>query len=242
VIVTDVLPAGLGSGSWTCTPSTNAQCGSGSGAALEDVASIPVGGSVQYVYSAVVTSAPPSEQIANTASALLTGGTDPVTGNNSSTDTDAIAIFKDTFEGSQVVTNPVNPAGADHVATQLQVDSGLLQQLGVVPVDIVKGYSANGHRLFTVQIARFGQNVVLRALTTDANGMNAISEWQTVDLASHVLELDWQSASAQGNDGYFAVAAGGTPVLIDGRSISDQLNSLQITVQNTQPWLTLITQ
>ena len=240
--VIDVLPPELGNGSWTCTASGNAQCNSGGGDTLVDIATIPVGGKAEYVYSAVVVSAPANEVIANSASASLTGGSDAVAGNNGTTDNDTVSLFRDDFEGSPSVTATVNTAGAAHVSAQLQVDSGLLNQLGVIPVNVAKGRSTDGHGLFTIQIARFGHDVVLRTLATDAHGMNAFSEWQTVDLTGHVVELAWQSASAQQSDGYFAVAAGGTPVLIDGRTISDQLSSLQITVENNVPWLTLIEQ
>ena len=241
--VIDVLPTELGSGSWTCTPSANAQCNSGAGGTLVDIATIPIGGKVEYVYSAVLESAPAGDVLSNTASASLTSGSDPATGDNSATDNDSdiVAIFGNAFDGNPSVTAKLDEAGGQ-VSAQLQVDSVLLHELGVVPVDIANGRSADGRRLFTIQIARFGQNVVLRTLTTDAGGMNAVSEWQTVDLGGHVLELAWQSASAQKNDGYFAVGAGGTPVLIDGRTISDQLSYLQITVENNVPWLTLIEQ
>lgn len=241
--VIDLLPAELGSGSWTCTPSANAQCNSGAGGTLVDIATIPIGGKVEYVYSAVLQSAPAGDVLSNTASASLTSGTDPATGDNSATDNDSdvVAIFGNAFDDNQSVTAKLDQAGGQ-VSGQLQVDSVLLQQLGVVPVDIANGTSADGRRLFTLQIARFGSNVVLRTLTTDAHGLNEISEWQTVDLSGHVLEFTWQSASQNHSDGYFAVAAGGTPVLIDGRTITDQLSSLQITVENDVPWLALIQQ
>ncbi len=241
--IIDVLPAELGSGSWTCTPSGNATCNSGAGDTLVDIATIPVGGKVEYVYSAVLQSAPSGDVLSNTASASLTNGSDPATGNNSATDSDSdtVAIFTDAFDENPSVTTKLGETGAQ-VSAQLQVDGALLQQLGVVPVDIANGRAADGHRLFTIQIARFGSNVVLRTLTTDARGMNEIAAWQAVDLSGHLLEFTWQSASAQHSDGYFAVAGGGAPVLIDGRTISDQLSSLQITVQNDVPWLTLIGQ
>jgi uncharacterized repeat protein (TIGR01451 family) len=240
--VIDVLPPELDNGSWTCTPSGGATCNSGVGNTLVDIVTIPAGGKVEYVYSAVVKSTPTDDQIVNTASASLISGTDAATADNSATDNDIVAIFRDSFDDSQVVVANVNSAGAGHVSAQLQVDNGLLHQVGVVPVDIANGRSADGRRLFTLQIARFGHDVTLRTLTTDASGMNEISEWQTVDLDRHVLELAWQSASAQHDDGYFAVAGGGTPVLIDGRTIPDQLSYLQITIENNVPWLTLIGQ
>ena len=243
VEVIDVLPAELGSGSWTCTPSANASCNSGSGGTLIDIASIPVGGKVEYVYSAVLESAPAGDALSNTASASLTSGSDPATGNNSATDSDSdiVAIFEGAFEASQI-TAAVNDAGTGQVSAQLQVDSTLLQQLTAAPVDVATGRSASGKLLFTLQIARFGQNVVLRTLTNDASGKTGISEWQNADLGGHALELTWKSASTNSSDGYFAVAGGGTPVLVDGRAITDRLTSLGITVENGVAWLSLIGQ
>jgi uncharacterized repeat protein (TIGR01451 family) len=243
VEIIDVLPAELGSGSWTCAPSANASCNSGSGGTLVDIASIPVGGKVEYVYSAILESAPAGDALSNTASASLTSGSDPATGNNSATDSDSdtVAIFDGDFEAGQA-TVAVNEAGTAQVSAQLQVDSALLQQLTAATVNVATGRSASGKLLFTLQIARFGQNVVLRTLTIDASGKTEISEWQSVDLALHALELTWQSASTNHSDGYLAVAGGGTPVLVDGRTITDQLSSLRITVENDVPWLSLIGQ
>jgi uncharacterized repeat protein (TIGR01451 family) len=243
VEVIDVLPAELGSGSWTCTPSANASCNGGSGGTLVDIASIPVGGKVEYVYSAILESAPAGDALSNTASASLTSGSDPATGNNSATDSDSdtVAIFDAGFEVSQV-TVAVNEAGTGQVSAQLQVDSTLLLKLTAAPADVATGRSASGKLLFTLQIARFGQNVVLRTLTIDASGKTGISEWQSVDLAGHALELTWRSASTNSSDGYFAVAGGGTPVLVDGSAITDRLTSVGITLQNGVAWLSLIAQ
>jgi uncharacterized repeat protein (TIGR01451 family) len=244
--VIDVLPAELGSGSWTCTPSANAACGtnSGSGSTLVDIATIPVGGKVEYVYSAVLESAPAGDALSNTVSASLTSGSDPATGNNSATDTDSdvVAIFDATFDADATITAAVTGAATGQTSAQLQVDGALLQQLGAAPVSVASGRSAGGRLLFTLQLARFGQNVALRTLTTDASGKSEFSEWRSVDLQNHALELTWQSASAGSSDGYFAVAAGGTPVLVDGRTNTDQLSSLRITVENDVPWLSLIGQ
>jgi len=243
VEIIDLLPAELGSGSWTCVPSANASCNSGSGGTLIDIASIPVGGKVEYVYSAVLESAPAGDALSNTASASLTSGSDPASGNNSATDNDSdtVAIFKEDFEVGQV-TVAVNDAGTGQVSAQLQVDSTLLQQLTAAPVNVATGRSASGKLLFTLQIARFGQNVVLRTLTKDASAKTGISGWQNVDLAGHALEFTWQSASTNSSDGYFAVAAGGTPVLVDGLTTTDHLSSLGIALGNGVPWLSLIGQ
>jgi hypothetical protein len=55
-----------------------------------------------------------------------------------------------------------------------------------------------------------------------------------------MLEFAWQSASERHNDGYFAAAAGGTPVLVDGRVEAARLTYLLIPVENGVPWSLLI--
>lgn len=110
VEIMDLLPASLdlGSAAWSCTAAAGASCNGvdgGSGDALVD-ATLPVGGSIQIVLSAAVAEEAPLAPFANTASALLQSGVDPVPGNDTSTSTvgvvaggDVPAIFSDGFEG-----------------------------------------------------------------------------------------------------------------------------------------------
>ncbi len=238
--VSDALPTELGAGAWTCTPSASAACNNGSGNTLNDTATLPVGGKADYMFSAQVQSAGAADQIVNSASATLTSGSDPVLANNMASDTDTVVIFRNGFEGGQAIVANVNAAGASFITAQLRVDPGLLGSLGIVPVAVANGRSADGKRLFTLQVARFGTEIALRTLTTDSRGATARSEWRTADLDRHVLEFAWQSASERHNDGYFAAAAGGTPVLVDGRVESARLTYLLIPVENGVPWLLLI--
>jgi uncharacterized repeat protein (TIGR01451 family) len=238
--VNDTLPAELTDGSWICTPTGSASCAAGSGNTLSDTATIPVGGKASYMYSAMVQAAGAVDQIVNSASTALTAGTDSVPGNNSAGDSDTVVIFRDGFEGDPLEVANVNSAGAGHVSAQLHVDAGLLGGLGIVPVEVASGRGVDGKRLFALQLARFGRDVVLRTLTIGGSGESRNSQWQVVDLDHHVLEFAWQSASASNADGYFAVAAGGMPELVDGRAVPDLLSYLQIHVENRVPWLMLI--
>jgi uncharacterized repeat protein (TIGR01451 family) len=181
--VSDVLPAGLDGGSWTCTPSPDPGtiCHGGTGNTLSDAATIAVGGKASYLYSAILQSGNAVDLVVNTASASLASGSDPSPANNSASDTDTIVIFRDGFDGAASLLANVNAAGASYVVAQMQVDAGLLAHVGIVPVDIASGRSPDGKRLFTLQIARFGGDVALRTLATDARGMNRTSAWQTVD-------------------------------------------------------------
>ena len=239
-MVSDTLPAQLSGVSWMCTGTGSATCNNGSGNALTDTATIPVGGKAAYLYSTTVQSDSVNDLLVNTASASLTSGSDPVSGNNTASDTDIVVIFRDGFDGTPSLLTSVNAAGAGLVTAQLSVDAGLLTQLGIVPVAVASGRSTDGRKLFTLELARFGRDIALRTLTTNVHGMNEVSPWQTVDLNRHLLEFAWQSASAHGNDGYFAAAAGGSPVLVDQRGVQDRLTHLLITVENSVPWLIVI--
>ena len=111
----------------------------------------------------------------------------------------------------------------------------MLHQLSAAPVEVATGRSASGKLLFTLQIARFGQEiVVLRTLTIDASAKTEISSWQSVD-HSHALEVDPAVCVHEQQQRCIAVAGGGTPVLVDGSTITDQLSFLQITVENGAP-------
>jgi uncharacterized repeat protein (TIGR01451 family) len=238
--VNDVLPAELSGGSWVCTPTGSASCASGSGNTLGDTATIPVGGKASYLYSATVQAAGAVDQIVNSASTALTAGTDSTPANNSASDTDVVVVFRDGFDGDAVQVANVNSAGVGHVTAQLHVDAGLLGSLGIVPVEVASGRGVDGTRLFTLQLARFGRDVAVRTLTNGSRGESRNSEWQVVELDRHVLEFAWQAATANSADGYFAVAAGGMPLLVDGRAVPDRLSYLQIHVENRVPWLLLI--
>jgi uncharacterized repeat protein (TIGR01451 family) len=240
--VTDSLPAELANGSWVCTGTGSATCNDGSGNMLSDTATLPVGGKAAYVYSATVLSAGVDDQIVNTASASLNSGSDGTPGNNTGTDTDIVVIYRDGFEGPQALLQSVNAAGADFVTARLSVDASLLNGIGIVPVPVASGRSADGRRLFTLQLARFGDAVAMRTLTTDVRGATEMSTWQVVNPNRRLLEFAWQSASAAGNDGYFAAASGGSPILIDERGVRDRLRYLSIPTENSVPWVLLIDQ
>ena len=134
----------------------------------------------------------------------------------------------------------VNAAGTAYVTATLGVDAALLIRLSIIPVPVASGRSADGRKLFTLELARFGGDVALRTLTTDVRGASEISPWQNVDMHRHLLEFAWQSASSSGNDGYFAAGSGGSPILIDERGVQDRLTHLLITVENSVPWLIVI--
>jgi uncharacterized repeat protein (TIGR01451 family) len=99
VTVTDVLPSQLSNGSWQCTGSGSASCGSGSsGNTLSDTATVPVGGKVDYLFTATVANELPSGKIVNSAGAVLNFGTNQPSGSIGASHSDTVVIFRANFE------------------------------------------------------------------------------------------------------------------------------------------------
>jgi uncharacterized repeat protein (TIGR01451 family) len=102
VRVQDIVPAGLGSVTWTCDASGGAVCIPSSGTGNLDVtlASLPVGALWNYTFYGTVVGLP--EQIVNTATLTLPGDTtveDPNPGNNSATDISVLEnLYANGFE------------------------------------------------------------------------------------------------------------------------------------------------
>ena len=237
--VTDTLPALLTGGSWVCSGTAGVTCASGSGNVLNDNATVPSGGKATYVYSATVASAG-TDVLDNTASASLTSGTDPVPSNNSATDHDIVVMFKNGFEGAQLLVDALG-SGSDFVTAQLRIDAGLSANLSIVPVEVARGRGADGKLLFTLELARFGNDIAVRSVTRDAQGLSQRSGWQAVDTNQRMLRFAWQSASGGAPNGYFSVDGGLTPLVVGGRSDESRLTHLLVTVQQQVPWMVLIT-
>lgn len=240
VQVHDALPAELADGSWTCTPSGGASCAGGSGDELSDSATLPPGAQAVYTYSATVQGGA-GEVIAHTATATVGGGTvDPNPANNSASDAPAtiIVIFRDGFD--EAATTQVLEGDADgFVSAQLQVEAGLLERLGPMPVVVARGDAAAGP-LFTVELARFGAQTAMRLTLHDAQGRPQRSAWRTVELATTTLDLAWQPAAAGDHDGYVRLAAGTLALEASERSEAARLVRLHITQLDGTPWLSLL--
>jgi len=100
VDVKDTLPPNLDNGSWTCAQSGGASCGSasGSGNTLTDTATLPVGGSVIFIYTATVLAEGDGSAVNSANANIANGANDPNLGNNTANDFDTIVIFRDGFE------------------------------------------------------------------------------------------------------------------------------------------------
>lgn len=248
VTVSDALPAQLSNGSWVCSATGGASCAksSGNNNMMNTSATVPVGGKATYIYTATLSSDNSVDTFTNTVSIGTPPGADPNGGNNSVQDVNTIVVYQSGFEADPqaLVLNvaPVNVAAAsgagDSFTVQMGVDASLLNHLGSKPVTIASGRSANGKNLFSVQLVRLGSDVAMRTLTSGSDGaFSDVSPWRTVDLKQHILNLDWQSASARGSDGYLNVAAGNSQMTAAGRNVKESVTQLHITLENNIPWL-----
>src|SRR5204862_164813 len=89
--VTDTLPAGITSATWTCAGSGGATCTANGTGSLNETVNIPSGGSVTYTVTATTSSAATGNLVNTAAAAAPAGVTDPTPANNSATDTDTSA-------------------------------------------------------------------------------------------------------------------------------------------------------
>lgn len=137
--VTDVLPAALADGVWTCSASSGASCANGSGAVLSDTVTLPAGGEIRYVYSATVQAGAGEEPIVNSVSVAVSGGvTDPNPANDSASDSATlIVLFRDDFEPADVV--------ATFDASDAPGLAGL--DAAEAPLDPARGESPAGRRI-----------------------------------------------------------------------------------------------
>jgi uncharacterized repeat protein (TIGR01451 family) len=93
--VTDNIPAGLSSATWTCAAIAGSSCATASGSGnISTSATLAAGGTVTYTINATVSAS--SGTIANTATATLPSWiTDATPANNSATDTDNVVAAAD---------------------------------------------------------------------------------------------------------------------------------------------------
>ena len=241
ITLTDSLPAQLNNGSWVCSASGGASCGSasGSGSKLSDVSSLPNGGKLDYLYTATVVSADANGEVSNTAAAKVqSGGGAQSTTNLNTSDADMVVIFASSFDGggaaaAMKITSGAGGGGSS-LTIDLGVDAGLLNRTGVAPVTLATGRAADGKALFRVQLTRLGYGFALRTLTTiDDSAFSAVAPWTPIDLGHGVLTLAWHSASAAGDDGYLRV--GSLPAVAHNLRVDPA--RLQIATDRGVPWL-----
>lgn len=95
VAVSDPLPAGITTATWSCSASAGSACAASGTGAIADTVDLLAGGTATYTLTLTVPSGR-TGTLVNTASASLPpGATDPNPGNESATDTDAPALRAD---------------------------------------------------------------------------------------------------------------------------------------------------
>jgi len=239
--ITDTLPAQLSGVSWNCSAGGGATCGSanGSGNTLTDTPTLPAGGVVDYTYTATVLAANSNGEVSNTASMKITGHASSM----SVSDADTVVVFISGFEGATtpLAISPTGSSATGSVTAQFGVDGSLLAKLGPAPVTVASAQSATGKSLFSLQLMRSGNDLLLRSLTTiDGGPFSDVSPWQVVDLRALRLGFEWQSATTRGDDGYLRGGSTAQQALIAANNSREVPTQLQVAVVNGIPWLELV--
>ncbi|MEO8264284.1 MAG: hypothetical protein ABI706_02115 [Ilumatobacteraceae bacterium] len=138
VSVTDSLPAVLTGATWTCTATAGSVCSPSGSGSVNTLVDLLAGGTATFTVDATV-AASALGVLANTATASVPPGvTDPIPGNNSSTDTDTLnsvadlGITKDDF-------SPTATPGASVTYTVVVSNAGPSDVVGATVADVLPG-------------------------------------------------------------------------------------------------------
>jgi LPXTG-site transpeptidase (sortase) family protein len=180
----DAIPSQVTEWTWTCVPGAGASCSAGpatSSADFTDAIDLPAGSSVTYTVVATIGSSATGDLVNTATVTVPTGVTDPVPGNNSSTDTNtfagvpALTISKtetstgpyavgDTITYSVVVTNT-----GTTVLTNVVVSDPQLTPSSVTCLSIAQGGTCtlNGSYVVTQSDVDAGSFVNTASVTDD---------------------------------------------------------------------------
>src|SRR5258708_3544054 len=118
--VTDTLPAGISSATWTCTPAANCGVTSGTGN-INTTVNLANGGTATFTVTANI-SASATGSLTNTASVTAPAGTtDPTPGNNTATDTDTLTPHADL---SAAKSGPASVTAGGAISYSVLVSNG----------------------------------------------------------------------------------------------------------------------
>lgn len=111
--VADTFPAECTTVSWTCAGAGGATCTAAGSGTINDTVNLPAAGAATYTAICSVSGAATNGTvISNTATVTIAGGgSDPVPGNNSATDTTTVAALPD-VTGTKTVAGAFSPGGA----------------------------------------------------------------------------------------------------------------------------------
>jgi large repetitive protein len=125
--VTDTFPSDL-TCTWTCAGSAGGACTASGTGDIADSATLPVGGSAVYLASCTLSASATISSLSNTATVALPAPvSDPVPGNNSSTDTDTVIRLPSHLIGSKTVTGSFVQGGTVTYTIVLANDGGGIQ-------------------------------------------------------------------------------------------------------------------
>ena len=139
--ITDMVPAALTSPTWTVSSTTGGATGSAPSTG-NGTANLPVGSSITYLLTGTVSStATSSLTLANTASVTAPAGvTDPISANNSATDTDTIGMSVTCMTGVNCAPLVTGNTSTGQLTVMLPSGTGTVQGAvfsGSLPCTIV---------------------------------------------------------------------------------------------------------
>jgi uncharacterized repeat protein (TIGR01451 family) len=219
-VVNDSLPGSLSNATWTCTATAGSSCttASGTGNINNRLVSLLAGGSATFVLSARLSATPPGQNLSNTATVAAPGGTtDPVTGNNSSTDTDPINrtfpladTVLDTFNRANTV-NGLGPNWSGNT-TSFHIVNNLAEVLSAGSVRWNAGFGANQEGFMSLNRIATGSNndqALVLKYNGGANFNATASSWVMVSYRQSAGQVRISSKTA-----------GASPVTLGNLSVS----------------------
>lgn len=206
VTVADTFVAALSGCSTTCVGSGGASCAPGPVLGnISDDASIPAGATATYTATCLI-SASAYGNLVNTATATVGGAaTDPVPGNNSSTDTDLLnSIFIDGFETGDTSQWSATQPLAFAVYRRIEIEPGSSDIGFALDLDAIR----RGHPLFAGPLAQLvdgsggilarivarrsapGAGIEIRLEVADG----APSGWAAIEASTRTIRIEWAAA------------------------------------------------
>jgi hypothetical protein len=162
------------------------------------------------VFSTTVANAGNDDLIDNGAGVTAGAGiTDTNSANDNAVDApaDIVVIFKDGFESTPYTL--IDLIGtSDFAQAQLNLSRAWIDSAGMAPTVLFQGAGSKGV-LFSVELLRMGDDLALRVLTRNTQGIEERTAWQRVDLGSSIMDFAWQSAATTSANGYLQLRVGG---------------------------------
>ncbi|MEM8961372.1 MAG: hypothetical protein AAGD38_07845 [Acidobacteriota bacterium] len=134
--VSDVLPAGITTATWSCVPNGNASCGANGSGDLDDTVDLPLGDSVTYTLIASTDPGTTGDLVNTATVAVPDGTTDPDATNNSATDTDPFTAPETDLSISKDNGVTTSIPGTDTTYTLVVSNAGPSDAIGATVEDL----------------------------------------------------------------------------------------------------------